>query len=364
MDLIDALQALSAKIRKQKDLIQTEEATKTAFVLPFIGALGYDIFDPTEIVPEFTADVGIKNGEKVDYAIKLDGKVVILIECKACNVPLKEVHLSQLYRYFSVTKSRLAILTDGVTYRFYSDIDAPNIMDQKPFMEFDLLNIQENLVPELKRLTKQSFNIEEIISIAGDLKYTREIKRLLSEQFQSPSDDFVTFFARQAYSGKVTQSVKDQFKAITTRAVSEFMNDAINDRLRSAMAQSTAPPVSMPQQVTPEDLAISPPLVPVRSPQRRQEELEGFYIVKAILSQDVDPSRVVYRDSQNHLNILLDDTNRKPICRLGFEKDPKYIGFINEQKKEERVQIQGINDIFKFTERLKKAVSLSENRPA
>ena len=154
MDFIDKLQALSAKIKKQKDGIQTEEATKTAFVLPFIGTLGYDIFEPTEVIPEFTADVGIKKGEKVDYAICLDGKKVMLFECKSCHSSLDDCHASQLYRYFSVTGARLAVLTNGVLYRFYSDLEEPNKMDSRPFMEFNMLDVQENLVPELKRFTK------------------------------------------------------------------------------------------------------------------------------------------------------------------------------------------------------------------
>ncbi len=258
MDFIEQIQAISAKIRKQKDMIQTEEATKTAFVLPFIRALGYDIFDPTEVVPEFTADVGIKKGEKVDYAICLDGKVSILFECKACNSPLGEAQSSQLYRYFSTTAARLAVLTDGVMYRFYSDTEEPNIMDSKPFMEFNMLDVQENLVPELKRMTKQSFNLDEIISVAGDLKYTREIKRLCSEEFQSPSEEFVMFFARKTYPRKVTQSVREQFTAITKRALTEFMNDTINDRLRSAMAQPSPRPPRLGKQAPPATRPWSP----------------------------------------------------------------------------------------------------------
>lgn len=362
MDLIDAIQALSAKIRKQKDAIKTEEATKTAFVLPFIRALGYDIFDPTEVIPEFTADQGIKKGEKVDYAISLHGEVAMLFECKACDATLDEAQSTQLYRYFSVTKARLAVLTDGIVYRFYSDIDAPNKMDSKPFMEFNMLDVQEHLVKELKRLTKQSFNIEEIISVAGDLKYTREIKRLCSEQFQVPSEDFVTFFARQVYPGKLTQSVREQFNVITKHALAEFMNDTINDRLRSAMAQSNAPAPSTQQAAKAGDQVVESTLPPGRTPERREEELQGFYIVKAILCEGIEPSRIVYRDSQNHLNILLDDTNRKPICRLGLERAPKYVGFINEQKQEERVQIQDVNDIFKHADRLRATVSFYENR--
>jgi hypothetical protein len=126
-------------------MIQTEEATKNAFILPFIGILGYDVFDPSEVVPEFTADVGTKKGEKVDYAIIRDKKVIMLFECKACDANLDESHASQLYRYFSVTESRIGVLTNGILYRFYTDLEEPNKMDSKPFMELNIIEIQEPL---------------------------------------------------------------------------------------------------------------------------------------------------------------------------------------------------------------------------
>ena len=364
MDLIDQIQALSVKIRKEKGFIQTEEAAKNAFILPFINALGYDIFDPTEVVPEFTADVGIKKGEKVDYAICLNGKVVMLFECKSCTAPLGDAHHTQLYRYFSTTTTaRLAVLTNGIVYRFFSDIEEPNIMDSKPFMEFNMLDVQEHLVVELKRFTKQLFNLEEILRIAGDMKYTREIKRLCAEQFQAPKDDFVTFFAHQVYPKKLTQAVLEKFKPITQRALGDFLNDTINDRLRLAIVQSAPAPAVTQTPETPSDQPSETPAQPRRSPERRLEELEGFYIVKAILSQTVDPTRIGHRDSQNHLNILLDGTNRKPICRLGLEKEPKYVGLMNEQKQEERVQVKSVNDLFQYADRLKATLAFYEKRP-
>jgi hypothetical protein len=364
MDLIDKLQALSAKIKKQKDAIQTEEATKNAFVLPFIGALGYDVFDPEEVIPEFTADWGTKKGEKIDFAIKIENKVVMLIECKSCNSFLDDSHASQLFRYFSTLDARLAVLTDGVRYRFYSDIEEKNKMDSTPFMEFNLLNVQQDLIPELKRLTKQSFNLQEIVLVAGDLKYTGKIKRLCSEQFQNPSEEFVAFFAKQVLQGGkvLTKSVREQFTAITKRALTEFLNDTINNKLRSAMAQSTPPVTVLPQPGAPTEGAGEPVVAspPSRSPERREEELEGFYIVKAILSQVIDPKRIGNRDTANHFNIRLDESQKKTICRLGLEKAPKYVVFISEQKEEERVPIETVSDLFRHADRLKATVAFYE----
>src|SRR5438874_6514636 len=162
MDFIDELNALAVKVPKLCDMLQTEEATKNALVLPFIRILGYDIFDPTEVIPEFVCDVGIKKGEKVDYAIQKDGKIIMLFECKHCGGDLNIKHAAQLFRYFMVTDARIAVLTNGVDYRFFTDLEATNKMDEKPFLEVDMLDLNESVVSELKKLTKPAFNLDEL----------------------------------------------------------------------------------------------------------------------------------------------------------------------------------------------------------
>jgi hypothetical protein len=240
MDLIDRLKELSARKSKQISHLETEEATKTALVMPFINVLGYNVFDPTEVVPEFTADVGTKKGEKVDYAVLSDGKPIILFECKSARTDLDKEHASQLYRYFSVTEARLGILTNGVIYKFFSDLEEPNKMDSRPFLEFDLFDVNERVVEELKKFAKESFDIENILSTASDLKYTKGIKRILAEQWMNPSEDFVRLLATRVYSGRMTQTVKDQFTEIAKRAFQEFVNDRINERLKSALEGSAS----------------------------------------------------------------------------------------------------------------------------
>ncbi len=354
MDFIEVLQSISSKISKQKDLIKTEEATKNAFVMPFISALGYDVFDPAEVVPEFTADVGIKKGEKVDYAIKHDGKIIMLFECKCCNSPLDESHASQLYRYFSVTEARIAVLTDGIVYRFYTDIEEPNKMDPKPFMEFNMLDIQEPLVVELKRLSKPAFNLEAILTVAGELKYTREIRRILNDELNAPSEEFVKFVAGQVYSGKLTAAVRGQFAVITKRAFTQFINEHITERLRTAMGEPLVPTetTTEPENAnghqngagTPED--ANKQLI-------TQDELEAYYIVKAITCAAIEAERIVYRDAQTYFSIICDDNNRRPICRLYFKGRQKYVGVLDANKNEERVPIANLNEIYKLTDRLR-----------
>lgn len=361
MDFIEQLQSLSAKIQKQRDMIQTEEATKNAFILPFISTLGYDIFDPLEVIPEFTADVGTKKGEKVDYAIVREGKIILLFECKKCGTNLDESHASQLYRYFSVTDARIGVLTDGIVYRFYTDLEDPNKMDTKPFMELNLLDIQEPLVAELKRLTKSVFNLHEIITVAGELKYTREIKRILGEEFVAPSEEFVRLFATRVYSGRLTESAREQFAAITRRACMQFINERINERLKSAMtseiglppAATAAVPESREGEMEQKEGVVT-----------TAEELEGYYLVKAILRDVVEPSRVAYRDAHSYFAILLDNNNRKPICRLYFNRKRKAVGLFTAEKQEERIPINDLNDLYTYADRLRAILAAYEPKPA
>ena len=241
MDFIEEIRNLSTKIEKQKDFVQSEEATKNAFVMPFIKLLGYDIFNPTEVVPEFTADIGTKQGEKVDYAIFKDSKVVMIIECKKFGTDLSNAHISQLYRYFSPTHARIAVLTDGALYRFYTDLEKLNIMDTRPFLEFNLLNIQQPLINELKRFTKSDFNLSEVLTAARDLRYTKEIRRIMTEQLKAPTEEFVQFFLSSVYSGVRTQEVDQQFTDIVKRAWTQFLDEQINQRLSSNDALPPSP---------------------------------------------------------------------------------------------------------------------------
>jgi hypothetical protein len=182
MDFIDALRALANRAQGQLEHLQTEEVTKNAIIMPFINTMGYDVFNPTEVVPEFTADVGTRKGEKVDYAIMQDGEPIILFECKQTGSELNQDNATQLFRYFTATSVRFGVLTNGINYQFYSDLDEPNKMDPKPFLEFNLLDFDEHMVEELKRFTKAAFVLEDTINAATELKYTTEIKRVLLEE--------------------------------------------------------------------------------------------------------------------------------------------------------------------------------------
>lgn len=358
MDFIDAIRELSARIPKQVPHIQTEEATKNAMVMPFIGALGYNVFDPTEVTPELNADIGVKKGEKVDYAILKDGKPIMLFECKHHAADLSKEHASQLYRYFSVTEARFGVLTNGIVYWFYTDLDAPNKMDAKPFFQFNLLDVREQDVEELKKFSKATFDLGGVLSTATELKYTREIKRVIAEQFASPSEAFVKYFIAELNPGKLSSAARDQFTHATQRALTSFVNDQINQRLKSALGSETR--IIPDAEATPvkvETAEASP--APKETISTTPEEMEGFYIVRAILREVVEAKRVIMRDVQTYCGILLDDNNRRPICRLWLNAGVKYLSlFDNEQRKEVKIPIKGIDDLYDYADRLRATAAM------
>ena len=215
MSFEDDLKVLAQRASQPLNHVKTEEATKTALVMPFIQALGYDVFDPAEVVPEFSADVGTKQGEKVDYAIISDGKPTMLIECKHVTVTLEHRQINQLLRYFHATDARIGILTNGVVYQFFSDTQKQNLMDSEPFLEIDLLSLDDRAVIALKRFAKQSFDINAVLDAAANLKHIATMKQRLFQQLKSPDEGFVKWIAGHVYAGKWTQSAREQFTELS-----------------------------------------------------------------------------------------------------------------------------------------------------
>lgn len=358
MDLIDRLRELSARIPKQLPLLKTEEATKNALVMPLINALGYDVFDPNCVVPEYTADVGTKKGEKVDYVIlDEEGKPIILIECKTASANLDQEHASQLYRYFSVTEARFGVLTNGVDYKFFSDLEAPNKMDSRPFLEFSLLDVTPGLASELKKFAKDSFDLSDILSTASELKYTKGMKKALTHEWTEPSAELVRLLTSRVYSGRLTQGVMEQFTALTKKALSEFLSDRVSERLNSALERESAENASEGVAESAADELVDDDDDGIVT---TGEEWEAFYAVKAILRNMVDAKRIVMRDRKRYCAILLDNTHRKPICRLHFNSAQKYFATFAADRTETKHPISSVDDIFKFTEEIRKTVNVHE----
>jgi len=346
MDFKDQIKILGDRVNKLKDQISTEEATKNAFVMPFLQALGYDVFNPIEVVPEFISDIGLKKGEKIDYAIFLDGKPTILIECKHWAQDLS-IHDGQLLRYFHTSKAKFGLLTNGIIYRFYSDLVDANKMDEKPFLEFNISEIKDNQIEELKKFHKSYFDADSIANTASELKFTNELKQLLNQELNNPTPEFVKHFAKQVYPSIVTAKVLDLFTNLIKKSVQQYISDLITERLKTALNKEDE---TAKEQDAAQVIAITKE--PESKIETTQEELEGFMIVKSILRQKVDCKRIKYRDALSYFAILLDDNNRKPICRLYFNGTKKYFVTLDENKKEIKTEIKSLDDLYTFSDQL------------
>jgi predicted type IV restriction endonuclease len=337
MDLANALKGLQDRVKTNKANIATEEAAKTAFVLPFLQILGYDVFNPMEVVPEYCADVGTKKGEKVDYAIFSGSTLQILIECKPCNLELNINHASQLFRYFSVKEARLAILTNGIRYQFYSDIESSNKMDQKPFFEFEVETLKPSDIRIIEGFSKKNFDIDKIVHEASNLKLQSLIRKELEIEFKSPSQEFVKLLAARIHTGRLTPPVLEKFTKLTGTSISTLIQNLVTDRISSALEASSPTDVVPENEMLNEDGAVT-----------TEEEMEGWRIIRAICAQKIDVNRVVMRDQKSYCGILLDDNNRKSLARLYFNSATvKYLGtFVG--KDEVKNQITSNTDIFKF----------------
>ena len=319
--------------------------------MPFIQAIGYDVFNPMEVMPEFTCDIGTKKGEKIDYAIMKDGEPIMLIECKHWKQDLT-LHDNQLLRYFHVSNAKFGILTNGIVYKFYTDLETPNKMDEKPFLEVDLLNVSSSDIEELKKFHKTYFDLENILSSASELKYTKELKQLLRSEFANPGPDFVRIFAKQVYDRLLNQKAIDQFTILVKKSIAGIINESISDRLKSALKTEMVEIESKPdndKQEAIEEEGDSKIVTTV-------EEMEGYFVVKSIIRQIISCERIFHRDTQSYFSILIDDNNRKPVCRLYFNSPSnKQISFIGDDKKEIRYKINTVDDIYQYADQLKEA---------
>ena len=324
----DELRDFSKNLPLKKRGITTEETTKIALILPFIRILGYDVENPQELKAEYSADVGVKKSEKIDLAICIENEVKMLVECKAANIKLTSNHRDQLYRYFSVSDVKIAVLTNGSVYQFFTDYENPGRMDENPFLEINLRNLTDSKTESLKLFTKDNFSFEKIQEHVEELKYRQAIHEALIEEINHPSDDLVHVIAKRVYSRKLTESRRKYFEKIISEEIKDVFD---NDYELNASDIVTV-----------------------------DEELEGFYIVRAILSEIIDSSRVSIRDRKSYCGILLDDNHHYPICRLYFNDfDNLIVAFFDSMQKsknggriEEQIPIDKVVDIYKYKAKL------------
>ncbi len=346
-DSVSGLAKRLAKAKSQADI--SEEATKQAVILPFLKELGFDVFDTTEVIPEYTADVGIKKGEKVDYAVAINGKIEFIVEAKPLNANLGSVQYNQLYRYFGVTEGRIAILTNGADYWFFTDIDAPNKMDERPFFKFSLEAYDDGDLRELEKFTKSAFDIGLVQETAAGLKYSGLAAAYITAQIQNPDDEFVKLVGRSFYEGNLTAKVVEALKPNIRRAFEDIIRQRVRQRLEVALGDDG--------DEEPEEIAAAAPTGSKSDVQTTEEEWRAYYIIQAIAAEVTSPSNIAIRDAKAYCAILFDDNNRKPICRLFLEGKTKSISFFDAVKKEERLYVDGPDDLYQHKARIKNVVA-------
>lgn len=342
MDFLEEIKAFTNQIEARINVCQTEEATKMSLIVPFFQILGYDVFNPAEFCPEFTADVGIKKGEKVDYAIMENGNPVVLIECKWCGEKLDK-YGSQLFRYFSTTTAKFGILTNGVNYKFYTDLEEANKMDLVPFLEIDFKNIKENQLAELKKFCKSNFDSDRIFSTAEELKYSSLIKQLLTNELDDPSESFVRYILNNIYDGVKTQKTLEKFSPIIKKSFTAFVNEIVNQKISSALTTESDVKEDVVEDVE-EDVAESKIIT-------TQEELDAFYIIRAILSEFVPADDIIYKDTERYFGIFYKNL-RQTLCRVYLNSKNKALMIPDKDKVYTKYELRDVSDIFKHKEQL------------
>ena len=321
MDFVDKISDWQSHARGQIKLIEMdpapkEEDTKIAVIQPFINnVLGYNTANLNEVKSEVNTEYG---SFKIDYAIFKDGAPIILIECKKCTDILDKKYLNQLKTYYpgiKGAKSKFGILTNGIQYQFYTDIQDENILDSKPFFEFDLLNINDSDIKILSYFSK-SEDINNARQIAEELKKRKDLRKKIEELLEDPPKDFVKFMAKQVGVSFVGESVVKEYTSLIRDVIDEYISDKTNKNLN---------PTNI--------------------------ELEGYYIVKTLLKDIACSGKISFKKTDNSIIILYKDSNEKPICSLYLNDIIKYIGLF-QQDVEKKIVINEIDEIYKYSDQI------------
>ncbi len=316
MELNEKVKELARKIDDQKKHVQTEQAAKMSFVVPFLQMLGYDVFNATEVIPEYTADWGIKKGEKVDYAIKINGKFVMLIECKPIDDKLDAAKEDQLARYFAnLLEAKIGVLTNGIIYKFYTDLNEHNIMDRVPFFVFDFSNPKEKLIQRLEMFTKTK--IIQTDTVNSDIVKLRNYSAtvdIINKDFQSPSEEWVRYIIKQLpFKKSATDAILEEFKTHTKKAIEQYEQNYFDEQLRKLRDSAKAA-----EEVTQKAEQIETPKTNIFT---TVHELQALSIVRAILhNKNVSTDKVALKDYENYCNIEFKSQGRPCIVRLHFNE--------------------------------------------
>ncbi|WP_242220988.1 type I restriction endonuclease [Bacillus cereus group sp. BfR-BA-01380] len=322
MEFRNDIKKIANQVLERKEYITNEEMTKQSLIIPFLQKLGYDVFNPLEVRPEYIADFGAKKGEKVDYAVFKNGVPIILIEAKSVTENLLK-HDAQLSRYFNALPDvKVGILTNGVEYKFYTDLTKDNIMDDQPFFTFSMENLNNVDIETIETFTKENFEADGIVKYAEELIYMTNLNSTIKELFKNPSDDFLRFLIKDFSSTRITSNVLDRFRPIVKKAINQTLLEIISEGLtpketiENEVVEKGVAEVASTTEVI-EDNSKKYKIVTI------EDELLAFDIVKEILLENNrDISEVKYKDTISYFGIM----NRvitKWFVRLFLESDVK-----------------------------------------
>ncbi len=373
MKFKEDLQKLSVQIAERRKYVTNEEMTKQVLVIPFLQVLGYDVFNPLEVRPEYLADFGKRKSEKVDYAIFKDGEPIMFIEVKTINETLENYN-TQLARYFNATPEvRVAVLTNGIEYKFFTDLDKNNIMDETPFYKVDITNLTDADVEILSKFKKEHFQTSEIVKCAEELIYTSNLNNKLRNIFKDPPDEFIRYLIKDFSDTRITSNVIERFRPIVKKSISMAILELVRQGLFpedvGAKVGEKTEEISEKDTESREEPDDAQKLQTTKKPiVTTEEEIQGFEQVKSILNEaGKDTSEVNYKDTTAYFGIFYRNifnwflrlnlggsrkfiTTRLPVERVqglatGFEVEqaPKTHG-------ESRVFIESIEDLPKLKE--------------
>ena len=372
---IEDIKGMAERIPEILSRQPNEAQTNQWLVEPFVEALGYRISDPTQVEREATADFGGRQSYKVDYIIKSEGVPIVVIECKRASESLGN-HFDQLKGYFSATaaeiaktgvkKGLLGVLTNGLVYQFFTDQNEPNILDVTPFWEIDVRSLNSKALEQLGKLERGNFNAADAVKGASELNHINSIRDRLALQLEYPDDSFVDLFGRELHSGgNYMPQIRESFRGLVKSAFREFVGEQIRMSAERGVESLNARPVPPLEEGTTgsEETGIGAETARDTDGGQQQqptdEELEGYEIVKPLVGEVVAPEKVTIRDAQQYCAVFLDDNNRRPLCRLHFNRALKYIGLFdgnrgsNGAQIETRYPIESLQDIHNYADQLR-----------
>lgn len=327
MVFVEDIAKVAEQVRKRAELVKGEEATKMGLIIPFLSILGYDVFDPTEVIPEFIADFATKKAgqfEKVDYAIAINGDIVMIVEAKGRDQK-PTAHDGQLRKYFNgLLKTKVAIVTNGIEYRFFTDLRHENVMDEEPFFSFNILQYDQKQIENLKFFHRDNFDSTLIKRQAEEMIYLQGMTKIIGDLLRSPSDDFIRILISQfkainpnyVIKGNITPTMIQKFKPLIERSIQNSLVDLMTQGISREMGKdiTVSPEIDDIEPIEPEAIKTT------------DEELGVFEKVKTIVARSKTYKLdVQYKDVVSYFGVHVGKPNW---WFLRFYSSPKKKSFV------------------------------------